>query len=155
STVPYDLRFFESLNRFVQTEPWLTRDRARIDMLRSTGIEKGKPFKPDAGTKAVLEEAAREAHAWLEMRYEAAFVPPFNKGTRWAVPASPEVIEGMSTAFAKPDSYPTDGRAVLYSMVYFSAKHLGTGQFYLMTIKDSEGKPFDGRNTYRLTVPAN
>src|SRR6476660_5903463 len=26
STIPYDLRFFQSLDRFVQQEPWLTRD---------------------------------------------------------------------------------------------------------------------------------
>ena len=29
-------------------------------------------------------------------------------------------------------------------MAYFSAKHLGEGQFYLMTIVDKDGKPFDG-----------
>ena len=40
-------------------------------------------------------------------------------------------------------------------MAYFSAKHLGTGQFYLMTIKDREGQPLDGRAAYRLTIPAN
>jgi hypothetical protein len=40
-------------------------------------------------------------------------------------------------------------------MAYFSAKHLGAGQFYLMTIKDRDGRSFDGRATYRLTVPAN
>jgi hypothetical protein len=26
STIPYDLRFFEALDRFVQREPWLDRD---------------------------------------------------------------------------------------------------------------------------------
>ena len=59
------------------------------------------------------------------------------------------------TNFAKPDAYPVDGRGVGYSMGYFSAKHLGTGQYYLMTIADNAGKPFDGGSTYRLTVPAN
>jgi hypothetical protein len=39
-------------------------------------------------------------------------------------------------------------------MAYFSAKHLGTGQFYLMTIKDKAGERLDGSKTYRLTVPA-
>ena len=29
STIPYDIRFFQSLDRFVQAEPWLTRDKAR------------------------------------------------------------------------------------------------------------------------------
>ena len=126
-----------------------------IGMLKSIGIEQGKPFTPDAKAQEILTAAAREAHAWLDVEYEAAFSPPFNEGSHWAVPASPEVVEGMSTDFAKPDSYPIDGRGVLYSMAYFSAKHLGAGQFYLMTIKDKEGQPFDGGRTYRLVVPAN
>jgi hypothetical protein len=65
-----DATFFTSLDRIIQSEPWLPRDRAMIDMLRSLGIEKGKPFNPDARTKAMLEAAAREAQAWLEARYD-------------------------------------------------------------------------------------
>jgi hypothetical protein len=61
----------------------------------------------------------------------------------------------MQTLFAKPDSYPVDGRGVTYSMAYFSAKHLGEGQYYLMTVKDKAGQSFDGSATYRLTVPKN
>src|SRR5208282_100942 len=48
ATIPYDIRFFQSLDRIVQIEPWLARDRAMIDQLKSIGIEKGKSFKPDA-----------------------------------------------------------------------------------------------------------
>ena len=52
STIRYDASFFTSLDRVVQNEPWLPRDRAMIDVLRSLGIEKGKPFNPDAKTKS-------------------------------------------------------------------------------------------------------
>ena len=72
-----------------------------------------------------------------------------------AVPASPELIESITTHFAKADSYPVDSRGRAYSMGFFSAKHLGAGQFYLMTIKDKDGKGLDGASTYRLKVPAN
>jgi len=51
NTIPYDLRFFQSLNRFVQREPWMERDKAMIDQLKSIGIEKGKPFNPDPKTQ--------------------------------------------------------------------------------------------------------
>jgi hypothetical protein len=78
---------------------------------------------------------------------------PFNEGHHWALPASPEVLEGMSNFFSNRNSYPTDGRAVMYAMGYFSAKHLGAGQFYLMTIKDKSGRRLDGGKIYRLTVP--
>ena len=36
----------------VQAEPWLERDKAMIDPLKTIGIERGKPFKPDAKTQA-------------------------------------------------------------------------------------------------------
>ena len=62
ATIPYDLRFFQSLDRFVQREPWLARDKAMIDPLKSIGIEKGKPFNPDAKTQGILEcSGARSA----------------------------------------------------------------------------------------------
>jgi len=77
ATIPYDHRFFQSLDRVVQIEPWLPRDKAMIDMLKSIGIEKGKPFNPDAQTQEALNTAAREAHALLESRYESAFAPPY------------------------------------------------------------------------------
>src|SRR5262245_45673723 len=47
STIRYDATFFDHLNRIVQTEPWLDRDRVMIDQLKSLGIEKGKRFNPD------------------------------------------------------------------------------------------------------------
>jgi len=155
STIPYDERFFQTLDRFVQREPWLERDKVMIDQLKTIGIEKGKPFNPDAATQKILNDAAREAHAWLDLKYETVFTPPFNEGTHWGLPALPGVSEGMMTNFSKPNAYPVEGRGVTYSMAYFSAKHLGTGQYYLMTIVDKEGKPFDGGSTYRLNVPAN
>ena len=84
-----------------------------------------------------------------------SFPPPFYEGGHWATPGSMEVIEGLATHFAKPDSYPVDSRAVSYSMVCFSPKHLGAGQFYLLTTVDKAGQPLDGGSTYRLHVPAN
>jgi hypothetical protein len=154
ATIPYDARFFDSLNRVVQIEPWLQRDRAMIDPLKSIGIEKGKPFNPDAVTQEVLKQAALEADAWFQPRYEQVFVPPFNEGNHWAVPVSPEFAKGIESDYADPNSYPTDARGLTYFFVFFSAKHLGTGQYYLMTIKDNQGKPLDGVQTYRLNVPA-
>jgi hypothetical protein len=80
ATITYDLRFFQSLDRIVQNEPWLERDKAMIDQLKSIGIEKGKSFNPDSKTQDILNAAAREAKAWLEARYETAFSQPFFEG---------------------------------------------------------------------------
>jgi hypothetical protein len=153
ATIPYDLRFFQSLDRVVQAGPWLQRDRAMIDVLRALGIEQGKPFAPDAATAAILDDAASEAHAWLTANYEGAFAHPFTDSARWALPASPELVEALQSGFARPDSYPTSARGLAYSYAFFSAKHLGAGQFYLMTTRDNGGESLHGDRTYRLRVP--
>jgi hypothetical protein len=155
STITYDVRFFESLNRIVQAEPWLERDKAMIDQLKSIGIEKGKPFKPDPRTRELLNDAAREAHAWLVARYEASLSSPYYDGGHWSRPGSRELLEGQATFFAEPDVYPVDARGVTFSYAYFTPKHVGAGSSYLLAIADKAGRLLDGGTTYRLMVPAN
>jgi hypothetical protein len=156
ATLPWDMRYFESLNRIVQIEPWLTRDKVMIDQLKSIGIEKGKPFNPDVKTQDRLKAAVAEAHAWLADKYETSYLPaPYYDGGHWYLPFSQDFVEGISTGFADPDKYPVDDRGVAYTVGFFSAKHLGGGQFYLITFRDKIGQPFDGGSTYHLNVPPN
>jgi len=154
STIRYDESFFEGLDRIVQSEPWLGRDRVMIDQLRSLGIEKGKPFAPDAKTKQALTSGIREAQTVLEARYDAG-LPPFFEETHWTFPALPELIEAAAANFADPNRYPVDARGLTYTYGYIGIKRLGAGQFYLINIKDKGGNNYDGGKTYRLTVPPN
>jgi hypothetical protein len=155
NTIPYDLHFFEALNDFVQREPWLERDKAMIVQLQTIGIEKGKPFNPDAHTKEILVAAINDANVWIDQKYETMFTLPFYEHTSWVLPAFPDFAKAIQENYEVPDNYPTDARGVTYSMAYFSAKHIGIGQYYLMTIKDNKGQPFDGSKLYRLHLPAN
>jgi hypothetical protein len=154
STIVYDIRFFQSLHRIIQDEPWIDRDRAMIDPLRTLGIEKGKPFAPDGKTTSALKEGIRQARLWLDRRLETAF-PPYFDGTHWAVPASQELVQAGSSGYADLNVYPIDARAITYSIGYVGIKRLGAGQFYLMTGKDKQGADLHGGKSYRLTVPAN
>jgi hypothetical protein len=154
STIRYDTSFFRSLDRVVQFEPWIERDRAMIDQLRTLGIEKGRPFNPDAKTQAILAAAIGEAKALLEQRYDAGF-PPFWAGVHWTMPALPESIEGQSTTYVDRDKYAIDARGVSYTYAYIAIKRLGAGQFYLISIRDKDGQAYDGSKAYRLTVPPN
>lgn len=155
STIRYDESFFDHLNRIVQAEPWLDRDRAMIDPLKSLGIEKGKPFDPDGATKALLRSAVREAGARLEAKYDAGLPPFFSEKSHWTFPAPPEIVKAMQSAFADPDSYPIDSRGLAYSYAYIGIKRLGAGQFYSISIRDKDGDAFEGAKLYRLTVPPN
>lgn len=153
STIKYDASFYRNLDRVVQNEPWLQRDRAMIDPLKTLGIEKGKPFAPDAKTEAALDAGAREAQALLSQRYEAGF-PVLNPGIRWFPAAMAEVVKAVQNGYADTDLYPIDARGVTYTLGFTGIKRIGTAQFYLMANKDKDGKAFDGSATYRLTVPA-
>ena len=153
SAIQYDHRFFESLNEIVQAEPWLERDKAMIDPLKTIGIERGKPFRPDTKTQQILSEAAQEAKAWFEARYDT--LAPFYEGAHWFFPTTEEMAKNVHENWQIPDSYPIDARGTAYSLAFFSAKHLGESQYYLLAGNDKDGKPLDGKASYRVRVPAN
>ena len=155
ATIPYDLRFFESLDRIVQTEPWLERDKAMIDTLRSLGIEKGKPFSPDEQTKRILNGSMAEARAWIDAQMVAGYANTYNEGTHWALPVFPVFYPEAQKGYTDRDSYSVDARGVTYSFIFFAPKHLGKGQFYFFSILDDKGNDLEGGSTYRLRVPAN
>ena len=138
----------------VQAEPWLERDRVMIDQLKTLGIEKGKPFKPDGKTTEILKSAAQEALALFDVRYETGY-EPHNKGSRWFLPADQDLVESVQNGFSKTEVYPTDKRGILFYFAYTTVKHLGAGQFYLFVTRDKDGNPLDGVSTYRLHVPPN
>ena len=152
STIPFDAGFFRSLDRVVQAEPWLARDMAMIDQLKSIGIEKGKPFTPDAKTVEILNAAASEARQLLDRRYEA--LGPFFPGRQWTTPATPAFKDAIQTGYADVNSYPVDARGLIYTVGFVGIKRLGTAQFYLINFRDNAGSPFAGGKTYRLHVPA-
>ncbi|MBR0740696.1 DUF1254 domain-containing protein [Bradyrhizobium liaoningense] len=154
TTIRYDESFFVNLDRMIQNEPWLGRDRAMIDQLRSIGIEKGKPFAPDAKTKQALKDGIADAHAWMAAKYDGA-PPQFFEGTHWTFPTHPELLKGASEDFEGANDYPVDWRGITYHYAYIGIKRLGAGQFYLINIKDKDGADYDGAKTYRLRVPPN
>ncbi|RKR11764.1 hypothetical protein C8C83_3513 [Flavobacterium sp. 90] len=153
SNIPYDFSFYESLNKIIQEEPWLERDRAMIDPLKTLGIERGKTFSPDARTKEILAASAKTAKKWLDFNYES--INPFFKGTHWIFPATEDFAANVRNMYHVSDSYPTDNRGMIYMIAFFSAKHLGESQFYLMQIVDKDGNALDGSSTYKVNVPAN
>ena len=123
STIPYDMRFFESLDRMVQAEPWLERDKAMIDQLKTIGIERGKPFKPDAKTQRSSRTRSRRRRRGSTPG--TTRLPPFYEGEHWFFPSTEEMIQNVMSDWRTPDSYPVDARGTVYTLAFFSAKHLG------------------------------
>jgi hypothetical protein len=149
--VAFDASFFESLARMVDEENVLTRDLMAMGMLRTLGIEKGKPFQPDAATQAILSEAAQEAHQGFMVRLRGG--EPWWPGSQWKLSED----KGARTGFTFQDQSAlfTDERALIYFMAFALPKKLGGATFYLAGANDSEGGALSGGETYTLRVLPN
>jgi hypothetical protein len=150
--ITYDETFFTSLARVLNEETVQPRDLQMMGMLLPLGIEKGKDFKSDAATVALLRSAAAEAHAWI-MAKAATDITPWWPGSQWVVPSPPIT---MPTAFkwGTPNYFDVDARGIALSQYFCPTEKLGTGSFYFGSFHDKGGSPLEGGTNYRLHVPA-
>jgi hypothetical protein len=149
--VAFDVSFYERLAKMVNEEPVQTRDLVAMGQLRSIGIEKGKEFKPDDVTTAILKEAAQEAHEGFKAA--AMEGEPWWPGTQWKLPES--IGPKTSFTFQTDDALYIDNRGMIFFLAFALPKKLGGATFYLEGGHDSHGQPLKGENGYRLHVPPN
>ena len=57
--------------------------------------------------------------------------------------------ETAPTFYEAPNAYSVNARGLTDYWAFSTVKHLGTGQFYLMAIRDKEGSGLDGSGSYR------
>jgi hypothetical protein len=152
---PHGMAYWESLNKVVQSEPVMERDRLILAQLRFLGIEKGKPFKPDERQTKILEQAVIVGEAMAKANTsDKRMEPPFWPGTHWKHALVVSVDQRM------PGYDQLDERAAwFYEAVAISKGMLtqtpGVGQRYIAAYQDRDGAWLSGSNTYKLHVPPN
>jgi len=154
---PGDYSFWELLNQVVQEEPSTGSDPTTLGLFAAIGIEKGKPFEPDARMKAILEDTAKIGAATarslaFKMREQAAYFYP---DSQWRLP----FFGGYKFEVA-PGVANLDGAAFFYFFATgvtpaMAEKMVGKGSQYPWTALDADGNPFDGAETYKLHLPPN
>jgi hypothetical protein len=152
-----DARFYDDLAWIIEREPEAMFASHERFQLAAIGIEKGKPFKPDAARRKLLDEAARFASAVARAnsfatKDHAALVYP-DRRWEWA-------FIGGSATWDSQGYVNTDRRAgFAYIAIGMSPamveKHVGAGSQYLWTPRDANNAFLDGAKSYRLHVPAN
>lgn len=151
-TQPAGMAYWERLNAILQIEPVKEEDRLFMAMLKPLGIEKGKPFGPNAGQARVLEEGARIGQLMaiansFDKRFDtAAYGDHWDRAVNVAMSQQSEFYSQL------------DERASwFYEAVGLSegmTTHTpGEGQAYLSAYRDAQGEWFDGGKRYRLHVP--
>ena len=154
-TPPTGMAYWESLAQALNNEPVQERDRFFMAMLKPLGIEKGKPFNPDARQKKILTDAAQMGELMAKANtYTKRFEDAYWPGTHW------KDALAVNTTQREPGFEQLDERASYFyeAMAISEAMRSttsGFGQRYMGVYQDKDGDWLTGGNNYRLHVSAN
>jgi len=164
---------FDQLKALVDSEGANLASSDGFGMLASIGIIKGKPFNPDAKTKAILDRAAKTAYkmsrvigfsdktSGLDLHVysdRTCWLNPFADGT----PSNPGGVKNMAWQNVA-GVYPyldLDARIWMFSNYYSLSPGMvsqipGKGAKYMIAFNDSKGAPLSGGSNYKINLPAN
>jgi hypothetical protein len=157
-TLPtFDVEDFRLLADTIEVDPPQAKDAVMLAMLASIGIEKGKPFAPDAARAELLTRAARQARAEMNDYFMNRALDLFWPDRRW-LSSSHEKTFGFS--YYGDGKLDYDRRAGGFAFwATWAPKRLGDpgklpASYYLENFRDSSGALFNGDRLYRLRVPA-
>ena len=143
----------------VQSEPSAGQDPEILGLFASIGIEKGKPFSPDARMKRLLSEAADvggvTARTIMSQPRDEGFYLFPGKSVAWTNP-----FVGGSYEFLVDGARLLDARAAFHFYATgitpaMAAKIVGKGSQYAVAYVDADGEPLLGSKTYKINIPAN
>jgi len=160
-----DFNFYEHLNEIIQKEPLEMLDPETRGLLASIGIEKGKPFAPDARMKKILTDAVAIANAAAR----SIVWYPRTTGNMKGIQHYPDTDSAWLMGWVDKNVFfngrdgmtmNSDARVMFhypYTAVTpaMAVTRAGAGSDYGIAYVDDKKQPFDGARTYRLRIPAN
>jgi hypothetical protein len=157
ATLPrFDERWFEDVHAIFSLENANPRDKVMTGMLASLGIEKGKPYAPDAKTKKAMRQAVIDAYYYMADR----MVHPPDPNRRWW--KGKNWYDGLYAdknrmfTFETADLIDLDTRADRYYIGTYYPKQLPKlpATQYLFALADKDGNPLQAGKTHKFTMPA-
>ncbi len=149
-----DETIYAELHEIIQEEIVEEQNLAMMGLLNKIGIQKGKPFKPDAKTKTIYAAAAPEALQYMIEQYHRYLNPWMYKGKKWSLLIPPGVVETDFT-YEFPGYFDYHARGASYYAIISSVKNYGSATFYLDNAETADGEWLDGSKNYKLVVPPN
>ena len=149
-----DETIYSELNEIIQEEVVEEQNKAMMGLLNEIGIQKGKPFKPDAKAKEIYATAAPEALQYMLEQYHRYLNPLMYDGKKWSLLIPPGVVE-TDFSYEFPSYFDYHARGASYYAIISSVKNYGSATFYLDIAETADGEWLDGRMNYKLVVPPN
>ena len=152
----YDERNFKEIYDIINIEPIKPHDKVMMGMLKSLGIEKGKPYSPNEKTLKAMRQGAidawhylqywfdnmpKEKYYWTDRHYVSLLMTDKNRMFTWEYEDQIDFTERAAEYF-----WCANMPKVL--------SHSPATQ-YLMAIADRNGNHLEAGKLYKVTVPAN
>jgi hypothetical protein len=159
-----DSSAFDQLKMLIDSEVTDIADPAWRGMLASIGIEKGKPFAPDANTRAILDRGARTAYKTSRVLGMEGVVDGVSyqvyPDRRWLNPMASGNPFDMTWLATGGGYVALDARANFFTNYYsispgMLSKIPGKGANYMIAWTDKDGDFLSGGKNYRLKIPPN
>ncbi len=153
-----DYHFFEELHAVIDREPVEMLDPELRGLFSAIGIQKGKPFAPDARMKKLLTEAAAVANAtsrvifWYE-RDESAFLYEDSYWKRGFVGGNYEYLKDEGLGGRNLDARTHFYYFATVNTPAMAMKLIRKGSKYAWGYLDANGNYLDGGKNYKMNVP--
>lgn len=159
---------FDELKKLVDSEGTALADSDALGLLASIGIAKGRPFEPDAKTRAILDHAAKTAYKMSRVigfeEVSAGRSLRIYSDRRWINPmadATPENPAGpldLGWRRVSGGYLDLDARIWFFTNYYSVSPGMlsqtpGRGATYMIAFVDSRGANLSGGSNYRLHLP--
>ena len=151
-----NFQFWDTLNKVVQEETAVDEFRPMYGLLAALGIEKGKPFAPDARMKGILERATKAGRDQMLIAGYASTRPDrlVWPDRKWEY----STLVYQNGDFELPTAIDLEARDRWFSQaIGMSPKMVlrtaGAGSLYWLGLRDKTGAYLDGGKTYKLGVP--
>jgi hypothetical protein len=163
-----DATAFDALAKLAESEGTNLADSDSLGMLAAIGIAKGRPFAPDAKTRAILDHAAKTASKMSrvigfeeEVAGRSLRIYP---DRRWINPMADATPENLAGPFDLGWRRVSGGFLDLDARIWFFTNYFsvspgmlsqtpGRGAKYMIAFVDSRGENLSGGSSYRIHLP--
>jgi len=153
-----NFEFYEELHTVIDREPIAMLDPELRGLFASIGIQKGKPFAPDARMKKILTEAVAVANAtaralfWYE-RDQSEFLYEDSYWKRGFVGGNYEFLKDEGMGGRHLDARTHTFYMATVNTPAMAMKLVGAGSQYAWGYLDANGNTLDGSKNYKLNLP--
>jgi hypothetical protein len=159
---------FDELHKLVESEGTALADSDSLGLLASIGIAKGRPFAPDAKTRAILDHAAKTASKMSRVigfeETSAGRSLRIYADRRWLNPMADATPDNLAGPFDLGWRRRAGGYLDLDARIWFFTNYYsvspgmlsqtpGRGAKYMIAFVDGNGANLSGGSRYRLHLP--